>query len=416
MVAAAVHPDKGSEPGLGWGWVTALADYHDLWVITGEREGNREAIERELTRCPILQSRLHFFFVSRPDGPWLEKVWPPYYYKLYRLWHLEAIRIARNLVSEVTFDITHQLNMTGFREPGYLWTLDLPFVWGPVGGAVNLPLRFARILGAKEFFYHLAKVTLNNLQLKYHSRVRSTLRRTNAFITSNSDTRDAFLRVHGKRSVVIQDTGPIPNEFVSRIITSKKQTSILRISWSGLHISRKALPIVLYALARIKCKVPFHLDVLGDGPMSLRWKKLASRLELQNFLTWHGWLDKQNALSIIAQSDLFAFPSLHEGTPTVVMEALSLGVPVICLDHCGQADVVNSECGIKIPIANLESVIHSFAESILYLSKNERIIQRLSEGALKRIVEFSWDSKAKKMDQLYRTAIIHKQTHSVPTV
>lgn len=412
MVAAAVHPDKGSEPGLGWGWIVALSKYHDLWIITGEREGNREAIERELLQQPELRSRLKFFFIPRPDGPWLERIWPPYYYRLYRLWHLEALRVAQKLTSEISFDLAHQLNMTGFREPGFLWTLELPFVWGPVGGTVNVPLRFARMLGAREFLYHLVKVTINNLQLRYHPRVRSALQRADAFITSNSDTQEAFRRVHKKGSIVIQDTGPISEKLIQSLDSSKEENSIFRISWSGLHISRKALPILLHALAKIQYRVQFHLDIIGDGPMFSRWKKMAKSLGLQDRLTWHGWLAKPKALAIIAQSDLFAFPSLHEGTPTVVMEALSLGVPVLCLDHCGQADVVNSECGIKIPVTDLDSVIKSFAEAILFLDKNEEILQKLSVGAIKRIREFSWESKAFKMNKFYQ-AIVEKTYNDV---
>lgn len=405
MVAAAVHPDKGSEPGLGWGWIVALSKYHDLWIITGEREGNREAIDRELKRQMELRSHLKFIFIPRPDGPRVERIWPLYYYRLYRLWHLEALRIARELTSEISFDLAHQLNMTGFREPGFLWKLDLPFVWGPVGGTVNVPLRFARILGGREFLYHMAKVTINNLQLRYHPRVRSALHRADAFITSNSDTREAFRRVHKKDSVVIQDTGPISETLVQNLGTSKKENSIFRISWSGLHISRKALPILLYALSQIRLQVQFHLDIIGDGPMSSSWKKLAVRLKLQDCLTWYGWLEKAKALDIVAKSDLFAFPSLHEGTPTVVMEALSLGVPVLCLDHCGQADVVDSTCGIKIPLATEKVVIASFREAIIYLITHREECLLLSEGAKERIGLFSWDSKAKLMSNLYNNSI-----------
>lgn len=42
-IAAACHPEKGSEPGLGWHWVKELSAHHDLWVIVGEYLGNREA-------------------------------------------------------------------------------------------------------------------------------------------------------------------------------------------------------------------------------------------------------------------------------------------------------------------------------------------------------------------------------------
>ena len=37
------------------------------------------------------------------------------------------------------FDLIHYVGMIGYREPGYLWKLGLPYVWGPVGGTNNAP-------------------------------------------------------------------------------------------------------------------------------------------------------------------------------------------------------------------------------------------------------------------------------------
>ena len=49
-------------------------------------------------------------------------------------------------------------------------------------------------------------------------------------------------------------------------------------------------------------------------------------------------------------ADVFVFTSLQEGTSTVVMEALALGLPVICHDACGMGVAVNERCGIKVPM------------------------------------------------------------------
>ncbi len=46
----------------------------------------------------------------------------------------------------------------------------------------------------------------------------------------------------------------------------------------------------------------------------------------------------------------FVITSLKDLTSTVLLEALAQGVPVICPDHCGFADVVTGECGLKIPM------------------------------------------------------------------
>ncbi len=158
IVAAAVHPEKGSEPGLGWGWVRALAGLHNVHVITGEREGNREAIESRLDHEPVLRKSLSFSFIDRPDPPLSLKHITPIYYHFYRKWHKQAFKEAVRISESAQFDLVHQLNMTGFREPGYLWKMEKPFVWGPVGGTANVPLRFFRDLGISGTIYQALKI------------------------------------------------------------------------------------------------------------------------------------------------------------------------------------------------------------------------------------------------------------------
>jgi glycosyltransferase involved in cell wall biosynthesis len=407
-VAAAAHPDRGSEPGLGWGWVEALSNHHDLWVITGAREGNREAIARRLAEVPGLGERLKVFFVPRPDGPRFERVFPPWYYRLYRQWHLEAFEVARRLASEVAFDLAHQINMTGYREPGYLWKLDLPFVWGPVGGTQNVPLRFASVLGPGPFVYHIAKTAANNLQLRFQPRVRKAVRRADGFVASTSDTRRAFLRVYEKESTVIPDSGP-PSDAIHQEKSASPHA--FRIAWSGLHVSRKALPLALHALRLLPRGTDWHLDIIGEGPMTRRWQRLAGQLGLEPRCTWHGWLSRAEARQVVAGADVFAFLSLHEGMPTVVMEALAAGVPVVCLDICGQGDVVDQSCGMKIPARSVRQVVSDTAEAIRQLASDPERRRSLSRGARERVDQLSWSAKLEQMDRVYRRAILSRAGH-----
>ena len=400
-VAASTHPYRGSEPGLGWGWVEALSAHHDLWVITGEREGNREAIERRLTEVPDVAKHVRMHYIPRPDGPWLERAFPPYYYRLYRQWHEKAYELAQQLAAKVPFDLAHQINMTGYREPGFLWKLDLPFVWGPVGGTSNVSLRFASVLGVGPSCYHLAKTVVNYLQLRYHPRVHKALQRADGFVTSNSDERRAFLRVCGKDSAVIPDTGPPRGELPRR---DDCDSTTFRIAWSGIHVSRKALPLVLRAVGRLPPGVDWHIDIVGDGPMTRRWQRLAERLRITSRCTWHGWVSTMRSRQILANADVLAFLSLHEGVPTVVMESMALAVPVVCLDICGQGDLIDSTCGIRIPLTRPDKVISSASDALQSLAGDPERLAALKAGCLRRIAHWSWEQKVDQMTTLYANA------------
>ena len=409
-VVASANPNKGSEPGLGWKWIESLTRHCDLWVITGEREGNREAIQQRLDDDPVLSERLNVFFIPRPDGPAYERTLMFLYYRRYRKWHEKAFSLAQELAGQIDFDLAHQVNMTGFREPGFLWKLDLPFVWGPVGGTANVPLRFASVLGLRELPYNAAKVAVNSLQLRYHPRVRAALNRANGFVTATSGTRARFLEVYAKDGVVISDTGPPDENPICDVPDTaarpdEDRREVTRLVWSGLHISRKALPLVLDALALLPADCRWHLDIIGDGPMKSRWQSRAKRIGVDGHCTWHGWVDKAMAHTVMKRADIFVFPSLHEGAPTVAMEALAFGLPVISLDHCGMADSVDSTCGIKIEVSNPRKVSKEIAAAVERLCRDADELNRLSAGARLRAKQFEWDGKAQRMLKVYSDAV-----------
>ena len=65
------------------------------------------------------------------------------FYKYYKEWQWKTYLMAKDICKEEKIDVLHQLNMIGFREPGYLWKLSqengVPFVWGTYRWAETVP-------------------------------------------------------------------------------------------------------------------------------------------------------------------------------------------------------------------------------------------------------------------------------------
>ena len=99
-------PFKGSEPGVGWGFISELARHHDLWVIV-EEEKFRADIEHYLTENQDLGRQVHFLFIRKQRNRWLRELWPPSYYWYYRRWHQDVYQFAQQLHREVGFDLAH---------------------------------------------------------------------------------------------------------------------------------------------------------------------------------------------------------------------------------------------------------------------------------------------------------------------
>jgi len=250
------------------------------------------------------------------------------------------------------------------------------------------------------FFYGM-----KNLANAAHKRMKPRPRRAgraakHIFVTTVEDHRLISGR-WGFDSQVLLDTGAPDLQGRVREYDGRRP---LRLVWSGLHVGRKALPLLLGAAAELNREITerrFELKILGGGSQSVAWRALSRKLGIDDVLTWTGQIPRQRALEEMRDGDVFVFTSLQEGTSTVVMEALALGLPVICHDACGMGVAVNDTCGIKVPMNGPDISQSGFAAAIRSLLADPRRVQALSAGGLARAKELSWDEKARQIAAVY---------------
>jgi glycosyltransferase involved in cell wall biosynthesis len=397
--AYACNPCLGSEEGVGWGWVTNIAQTHEVWVLTDPR--HRGDIERTIDREPDRRRNLHFVYVRRYRWRRLEAVWPPAYLATYRIWQQHAFVAASALQREVKFDLVHTITYVGFRVPGPFFRLGIPLVWGPIGGLENTPWRFLPKLGLNGGLYYACR----NLVNSWHKRflrlpVEAFQAADGGVIAATTSIQRELKRCYGRDSTVICEIGWPAETTQSHSLRTSKEP--LRISWSGQHLPGKALPLLLQALARLPLSVDWRLSILGEGPCTAKWKRRARRLNIGQNCEWHGHLSRIEALNIVHDSHLFVTTSLKDLTSTVIVEALVQGVPVLCPDHCGFSDAIDETCGIKLPVRNLRKFVTALAEAIALLYEKESLRRCLALGALTRASKFSWDNKGVRLNEIYR--------------
>jgi glycosyltransferase involved in cell wall biosynthesis len=398
VCAYACSPARGSEFGVGWGWVQALSNYHDLWVITGAH--CRDEIEAELLRRPELRSRISFHYVARTRYPWAEKLWPPAYLFTYRhQWQKAAFAMAKQLHDRVHFDVAHQLTYVGFRVPGLLWKLDTPFVWGPIGGLEQTTWALLPALGVRGALYFVARNLLNAWD-KSFSRIarRAFAKADGGIIAATTGIQKEIGRVYGRSSIIISEIGLPP---VTRQAPLQRHPSEpLALIWSGNHLPGKALPFLLSALKTLPADLNWKLTILGDGPCSAKWRKLAMINGIADRCEWLGPVPRSTALEKMQQAHALVITSIYDLTSTVLVEALATGLPVLCPDHCGFADAITAECGIKVPATSSRELISGLRDGIVRLN-NELVRFQLAQGAIRRSANYEWDRKALNVSEIY---------------
>jgi len=404
--AYAVSPIRGSECAVGWQICKRLGQYHDIVVLHVEKtpSGNPYAQEineweRENKKIPgvtfvsvPMPKYTRFFTLLHDYG-----FWPAYYWG-YKAWQKEAFQKATQLHLDKPFTLTHQLTMIGFREPGYLWQLDIPFVWGPIGGLVQIPKSFIKERGYFFRFTQYAKNFINDYQRKHSLRPIKAAQKATKIWVVEREGKKIMEEIWGVSPGLMIETGSTINE--SQQTTVNKSDKSLQLVWSGLINFRKYLPILIKAISLIK-DLPITLTIVGDGPEKLRCKQLAKELKINNRIVWKGWLSFEEAVACVEKSDLFVLTSIKEGTPHVIIEALSFGVPVLCHDTCGMSTVITEHCGIKIPLIDPNTSVVEFSKAISTLHHNRSLLKKLSAGSLNRASELTWDIKAKEFAQAY---------------
>jgi len=321
--AYACNPYRGSEQGVGWGWANAATRNHDVWVLTAEH--NRADIEKAVAAQPKRYRSMRFHYIPRTRWRALEKVWKPAYLWTYELWQREAYRAGLELHRKVRFDLAHLVTYVTFRSPGHLWKLGIPFVWGPIGALQNTPWRLLPMMGLKGCVHFAGRNVINSLHKAFLPGPKQAFRQAVTVIAATEGVRRQIKRWYGRDSEVICEIGA-PSVIASNF-TRREPREPLRLAWSGLHQAGKGLPLLLGALPALNPHVQWTLDILGAGGCTSMWRRVAGKLGLDGRCRWHGWVPREAAISVVSRAHVFVITSLKELTSSVLLEALSQGVP-----------------------------------------------------------------------------------------
>lgn len=407
--AYACAPNWGSEQGMAWHWITELAKMHNLYVIT-EGEWKKE-IEEAVALLDV-KDNIHFYYNPVSDKIrsmcWNQGDWRFYWY--YRKWQKKTLTIARQICSEHRIDIIHQLNMIGFREPGYLWSIyDTNYVWGPVGGMEIVPLSYLSGMPLSKKIKYIVKNMLNHLQIRYSTRVCKAIHRAGIVIAATQGTYNSFVKLHHIKPVYMNEAGCTISEQHTAHNFNKNHIDIL---WVGRFLDTKKLDIAIRTIAKVK-DLPVFLHIVGSGSNTenTMYQQLADKMGISDNIKWYGKLANKKVQEMMNQMDLFLFTSVLEGTPHVVLEAITNCLPILCIDTCGQGQLVNEAIGWKVPLTNPQQNSTDFAAILRHIIINRDEIKQKSDNCKQRQRELSWENKLVTMNKIYQQL---QDTYSYP--
>ncbi len=170
--------------------------------------------------------------------------------------------------------------------------------------------------------------------------------------------------------------------FIPNQLARKKNSKVFRFLVVGRLDRQKGIDILLQAFAKLEGKYLWELVVCGDGPLGSELEQLAQNLGLGQQVYFKGHVE--NVLNEYHQADILVLPSLYEGMPNAVLEAMACGLPIIGTDIGGTRElIIEGVTGWIVPPGSPET----FSNVIKMVINDQAMIVQIGEAGRQRVEE-----------------------------
>lgn len=156
--------------------------------------------------------------------------------------------------------------------------------------------------------------------------------------------------------------------------------------------------VVIEALAKLKA-TDVHYIICGRGELEENQKTLAEQLGLKGRVHLTGY--RNDVADFYQAADIFVFPSLREGLPVAVMEAMASGLPVVCSKIRGSSDLIHDE----IALISAPTATEEFVKALRIMIDNPSIRQTLIRQNIDKTQMYSFELVREEMTRIYREVL-----------
>ncbi len=406
FLAHEVSPLLGSECSSGWNISIGLSKFHDLTVVFAKtnqfQTENYESqindfntisdIKNSITYIAVPQpyitrfiARINIFISNKKSSTGNSFL----YFLAYKFWQKKAYKIFLLEHKKTSFDIVHQFNSLSFREPGYLFKVNVPFVWGPVSGLDNMPFSFLLGFPFPMLIKNLVRNISNFVQFHTSRRIIKSIKKANRIYAV---TKMDYQKLHklNSKTINLLDVGATINiNQEPRVFNISEEK--LRCIWVGRLDRLKALDILINCVNQSDfLKKKLEIIIVGDGSYKEKYIALTKKYKLKNF-NFVGSVNKLEVSILMNKSHILIHTSIKEAASAVILEGLASGLPIVCHDAFGMSHSITDNCGFKVKFSSNEESIYGFKNTLELFLNEPKLVNKLSIGAYKRAEELSWN-------------------------
>ena len=201
------------------------------------------------------------------------------------------------------------------------------------------------------------------------------------------------------RKIKVIHNGVDTDLFVPAKETSFDKKNLL---WVGRYAKGKGPDYLIDAFNKVKFRHPdATLTMVGKGPYKDQIVQKIHNLKLDNSIIMKDFVANSELVNLYQNSSVFVLPSLEEGVPRTILEAMSCGIPVVCSRLPQLVNIVNGG-GILVPVKDPQTL----ADSISEVLSDSSLAAKFRENGRGNVVEnYSWKDTVNKTVQLYEELI-----------
>jgi len=278
----------------------------------------------------------------------------------------------------------------------------------PIGGVITraackrTQLHNTKIIYTAHGFHFYKKAPLINWLL-YYPVEKFLSNYTDILITMNQeDYNFARKRMKAKYIYNIYGVGVDLKNYLVPTITSKDKRNEFSIPADatviisvGELIKRKNHQAAIKAISKINTSNIYYI-ICGQGKLKGKLIKLCKKLNVEHRILILDYRD--DIVDLLHMSDIFLFPSLQEGLPVALVEAMAAGLPCIASDIRGTVDLITDRKGGFLCGANNSDEYKSAIEKIISDTKLKSVMGEYNRNALQ---SFDTPAVIKQLKEIY---------------
>ncbi len=395
-IAYSCLPHKGSEEKIGWNVPLESAKKNNVFVVT--KEEHRQTIEEYLKSHNIQNPKFYFVDINR------------IYKKLYKgvmysvrlnLWHKKAYSLVKEICKKEHIDVIHQITPIEFRSIGnYADIENTKFVCGPLGGGESLP-EGLRCYAKGNMIVEYSRTLLNKWS-RFRYKMSKKLSRCDYILFANEETQtyvyDLIKDVpHG----IYPEIGINEGDIIERKST-KDEHAELTLLVAGRLAYRKGHSLLFDVLKDLPEEFRYRCRIVGEGPERSSLEAKCRAYSLEDKVTFTGRISFSDIAQEYENADVFIMPSIREATGTVLLEAMSKGLPIITINRFGGSVLLDDSCAYLYDGNTAEDYKAGLKQAILGAAYDIEKRRKCSVMLTDRAKQHLWQNKLEFYNSIYK--------------